>query len=86
MATITVRDLDDEIKELLRISAAKNGHSMEEEARMILKEALMKKPASYGLGTWMHQHFAEFDGVELDIPPRDEMPRIVTFGDEDDKA
>ncbi|MNC70277.1 hypothetical protein D3C75_1210710 [compost metagenome] len=59
---------------------------MEEEARMILKQALMKKPASYGLGTWMHQHFAEFDGVELDIPPRDEMPRIVTFGDEDDKA
>lgn len=53
---------------------------------MILKQALMKKPASYGLGTWMHQHFAEFDGVELDIPPRDEMPRIVTFGDEDDKA
>ncbi|MFV9066343.1 plasmid stabilization protein [Serratia fonticola] len=86
MATITVRDLDYEIKELLRISAAKNGHSMEEEARMILKQALMKKPASYGLGTWMHQHFAEFDGVELDIPPRDEMPRIVTFGDEDDKA
>ncbi|WP_422527567.1 FitA-like ribbon-helix-helix domain-containing protein [Serratia fonticola] len=86
MATITVRDLDDEIKELLRISAAKNGHSMEEEARMILKQALMKKPASSGLGTWMHQHFAEFGGVELDIPPRDEMPRIVTFGDEDDKA
>ena len=30
MATITVRNLDDEIKELLGISAAKNGHSMEE--------------------------------------------------------
>lgn len=87
MATLTVRDLDDEIKELLRISAAKNGHSMEEEARMILKQALMKKPERYGLGTWMHQHFAEFGGVELDIPPRNEMPpRIVTFGDEDDKA
>lgn len=42
MATITVRNLDDEIKELLRISAAKNGHSMEEEARMILKQALVK--------------------------------------------
>ncbi|AIM23979.1 plasmid stabilization protein [Serratia sp. OLHL2] len=87
MATITVRNLDDEIKELLRISAAKNGHSMEEEARMILKQALVKKPPRYGLGTWMHQHFAEFGGVELEIPPRDAVPpRIVTFDDEDDNA
>ena len=82
MATITVRNLDDEIKELLRISAAKNGHSMEEEARM-----MVKKPPRYGLGTWMHQHFAEFGGVELEIPPRDAVPpRIVTFDDEDDNA
>ncbi|CAI1109055.1 bifunctional SbtC-like/phosphopantothenoylcysteine decarboxylase/phosphopantothenate synthase [Serratia rubidaea] len=87
MATITVRNLDDEVKELLRISAAKNGHSMEEEARMILKQALMKKPARYGLGSWMHQHFAEFGGVELAIPPRDVVPpRRVTFDDDDDQA
>ncbi|HEJ9096480.1 TPA: plasmid stabilization protein [Serratia odorifera] len=87
MATITVRNLDDEVKELLRISAAKNGHSMEEEARMILKQALVKKPPRYGLGTWMHQQFAEFGGVELEIPPRDaESPHIATFGDEDGKA
>ncbi|AVJ19685.1 FitA-like ribbon-helix-helix domain-containing protein [Serratia rhizosphaerae] len=84
MATITVRNLDDEIKELLRISAAKNGHSMEEEARMILKQALTKKPARYGLGTWMHQHFAEFGGVELAIPPRDAVPpRRATFDDDE---
>lgn len=85
MATITVRNLDDDIKELLRISAAKNGHSMEEEARMILKQALVKKPPRYGLGTRMRQHFAEFGGVELDIPPRDTTPpRIVTFDDDGD--
>lgn len=87
MATITVRNLDDEVKELLRISAAKNGHSMEEEVRMILKQALTKKPPRYGLGTRLHQHFAEFGGVELEIPPRDAVPpRIVTFDDDDDQA
>lgn len=60
---------------------------MEEEARMILKQALVKKPPRYGLGTRMHQHFAEFGGVELEIPPRDAVPpRIVTFDDEDDNA
>ncbi|MGQ8708618.1 FitA-like ribbon-helix-helix domain-containing protein [Serratia sp. TSA_198.1] len=87
MATITVRNLDDDIKELLRISAAKNGHSMEEEARMILKQALVKKPPRYGLGTRIHQHFAELGGVELEIPPRDKTPpRIVTFDDDDDQV
>lgn len=37
MATLTIRNLDDEVKDLLRLSAAKNGHSMEEEARVILR-------------------------------------------------
>jgi plasmid stability protein len=87
MATITVRNLDDDVKELLRISAAKNGHSMEEEARIILKQALTKKSPRYGLGTRLHQAFAEFGGVELDIPPRsNDMPRIITFDDDDDQA
>lgn len=87
MATITVRNLDDDIKELLRISAAKNGHSMEEEARMILKQALVKKPPRYGLGTRIHQHFAASGGIELEIPPRDKTPaRIVTVDDDDDQA
>ncbi|MGQ8776789.1 FitA-like ribbon-helix-helix domain-containing protein [Serratia sp. NA_112.1] len=87
MASITVRNLDDEVKELLRVSAAKNGHSMEEEARMILKQALVKKPSRYGLGTRIHQHFAELGGVELEIPPRDKTPvRIVTFDDDDDQV
>ncbi|WP_412072578.1 FitA-like ribbon-helix-helix domain-containing protein, partial [Pseudomonas fluorescens] len=36
MASITIRNLDDQMKEQLRIAAAHNGHSMEEEARLIL--------------------------------------------------
>jgi antitoxin FitA len=46
MATITVRNLDDEVKELLRVSAAKNGHSMEEEARMIFETGIIEKAAA----------------------------------------
>lgn len=53
---------------------------------MILKQALVKKPPRYGLGTRMHQYFAEFGGVELEIPPRDEAPhRIVNFDEDDEK-
>ena len=40
MASMTIRNLDDKLKARLRIQAAKNGRSMEEEARNILRVAL----------------------------------------------
>ncbi|HEY4943167.1 MAG TPA: Arc family DNA-binding protein [Rhizomicrobium sp.] len=36
MATITVRNLPDEVRDRMRVEAAKNGRSMEEEARQYL--------------------------------------------------
>ena len=36
MASMTIRNLSDDIKRRLRIQAAEHGHSMEEEAREIL--------------------------------------------------
>ena len=41
MASITIRNLDDPIKKRLRIRAAHHGRSMEEEARSILRAALV---------------------------------------------
>lgn len=40
MATITIRNLDEETKGRLKIRAATLGHSMEQEARNILRESL----------------------------------------------
>src|SRR6201996_8390817 len=39
MASLTVRQLDDKLKALLRLRAARHGRSMEDEVRVILKEA-----------------------------------------------
>src|SRR5581483_7016155 len=39
MASLTVRQLDDKLKKLLRLRAAKSGRSVEEEVRVILKAA-----------------------------------------------
>ena len=39
MASLTVRQLDDKLKTLLRLRAARHGRSMEDEVRVILKEA-----------------------------------------------
>ncbi len=45
MASITIRRLEDATKKRLRIRASRNGRSMEEEARQILKRALAEKAA-----------------------------------------
>jgi phosphopantothenoylcysteine decarboxylase/phosphopantothenate--cysteine ligase len=39
LASLTVRQLDEKLKRLLRLRAARNGRSMEDEVRLILREA-----------------------------------------------
>ncbi|MCY4587224.1 MAG: hypothetical protein OXB98_14400 [Bryobacterales bacterium] len=74
MASITIRNLDDDVKSRLRVRAASNGRSMEEEARIILAEAVDREPApAEGLGTAIHELFKPFGGVELELPPREPM-------------
>lgn len=52
MAQILVRNLDDRLKVRLRSRARRNGRSMEEEAREILRNALHEKDApEVGFGT-----------------------------------
>lgn len=70
MASITIRNLDDGVKTRLRVRAAKHGRSMEEEARIILREAVERGPRPKNLASAVRARFAPFGGVELDIPPR----------------
>ena len=50
VASITIRNLDDDVKTRLRVRAADNGRSMEEEARLILRDAVGRKRSSRNLG------------------------------------
>ena len=71
MASITVRNLDDGLKRRLRIRAAENGRSMEQEAREILKHALEEEAVPVrNLGTALHELFRPFGGVDLGDPPK----------------
>jgi plasmid stability protein len=45
MATLTIRNLPDEVRDKLRIAAAKNGRSMEAEAREVLTAQVSEQPA-----------------------------------------
>jgi phosphopantothenoylcysteine decarboxylase/phosphopantothenate--cysteine ligase len=49
MASITIRKLDEATKQELRERAARNGHSMEEEARLLLAERMHAPPATPAL-------------------------------------
>nr|WP_298416263.1 plasmid stabilization protein [uncultured Halomonas sp.] len=78
MASITIRNLDEQLKAQLRMAAARHGHSMEEEARIILRSALNQPPTT-GLGTRIHERFANAGGIELDLPSRFDKPRDPGF-------
>ncbi|MBU2602036.1 MAG: DUF2283 domain-containing protein [Actinobacteria bacterium] len=55
----------------LRVEAAKQGHSMEEAARQILRRALMPSGTEAGgLGSRVHQYFVEGGAVDLELPER----------------
>ena len=67
MASITIRNLEDEVKRRLRIQAATKGHSMEEEARRILRVAL---------GT-------QVDAPDADTSPNVNFSVVESLGDSD---
>lgn len=68
MASLSIRKLDEETYDRLRRRAASQGHSMEEEARRILRLAVAPTPAK--LGDFFVEAFGEEGGVELDLPAR----------------
>jgi phosphopantothenoylcysteine decarboxylase/phosphopantothenate--cysteine ligase len=45
MASLTIRKLDDAIRDALRLRAARSGRSVEDEVRVILREASQGMPA-----------------------------------------
>ena len=80
MASITVRNLDEGLKQRLRVRAAENGRSMEQECREILKEALGEE--SMTGKEWLAAIRAEVEplgGIDLEIPPRGPMRTPPTF-------
>ena len=57
---------------MLRIRAAHNSRSMEEEARNILRAALAKRQL-LRLSPRLFERFEPLGGVELQLPPREPM-------------
>jgi plasmid stability protein len=83
MATLTIRDLDDELKAALRVRAARHGRSMESEVREILRQTLVADEATTaitGLGSRIAALFADLDEPAFDdLPARAGHVRAAEF-------
>lgn len=72
MASITIRNLDEQTKARLRVRAAHRKRSMEAEARHILRAALAQGATPLrNLADAVRRRFAPLKGVELQLPERE---------------
>jgi plasmid stability protein len=81
MTTLTIRQVDDSIKDKLRAISKSNGRSVESEVRLLIANYVAHEyPRSvsqkYGLGTEL---VALFNGAgeTLELPSRSELPRKI---------
>lgn len=81
MASLTIRNLDEAVRQGLRRRAAERGVSMEEEARAVLRAAAIAPSGPRDLGAALQARFAALGGVILHdvIPPREPGRTIPTF-------
>ncbi|MVW75036.1 FitA-like ribbon-helix-helix domain-containing protein [Pseudomonas xionganensis] len=79
MARITIRNLDDELMAKLRMAAASRGRSMEEEVRVIIRQALFKSDQQGGLGSRIHARFVAAGATDLEILAHKDKARAASF-------
>lgn len=72
MASLVIRNLDDQLKERLRVRAAQHGRSMEEEVRVLLRDALEGPTPRGNLADLATSLFGNEKGVDLE--PHPEVP------------
>lgn len=81
MASMTIRNLDDDLKKRLRVRAAQHGRSMEEEVRNILRSALQAEPLTgQSLVDCIREMVAPYGGIDLELPPREPQRDPPDFG------
>lgn len=79
MASITIRNLEDDLKRRLRIRAAEHGRSMEEEAREILRHVVTEPVPPRNLSAAIRSRIAPLGGIDLDLPQREAMREPPPF-------
>lgn len=78
---MTIRNLDDAVKQRLRMRAAQHGRSMEDEARDILRSSLSTESArATSLVDVIRARIEPLGGVELELPSREPVRKPPRLG------
>ena len=80
MASITIRNLDADIKQRLRVRAAEHGRSMEEEARDILRRVVSDTASPRDLAAAIRARVAPGARADLELPTREPMREPPQLG------
>jgi plasmid stability protein len=89
MATLVIRNVEDSLHAKLKARAAAQGRSMEEEARLLLRDGLATEPAVEGetLGSIMRALFEPIGGANFpDVRDPGQRPPPDFSGPEWDQA
>jgi plasmid stability protein len=81
MASLTIRNLDNNLKAQLRQQAARHGRSMEAEARTILSQTLNASLGNHNLADAIHRRFESLGIDPLPIPTRQAVRNPPEFGE-----
>ena len=81
MGSLTIRNLDNNLKIQLRLRAALHGRSMEAEARTILSQTLNTPVSEQNLAEAIHRRFESLGIESLPIPPRQAVRSPPEFGE-----
>ena len=76
LSALSIRNLDDRVKERLRVRAARHYQRV----RTLRADAVAEPGEAPGLFQAIMDRFGELGGVELDLPPRSTRPRAAEFG------
>lgn len=79
MVAVSIRNLDETVRERLRVRAAAHGRSMEAEMRAILIAAVEEPGDNRNIVESLVYGFVALGGVDLDLPSRSEPPRAAGF-------
>jgi plasmid stability protein len=79
MPSLTIRNLDEDIRQRLQMRAAEHGCSVEEEARDILRRVMSESTPPRNLAAAIRARLDDSDRVDLELPAREPMrspPRL----------
>ena len=87
MASLTIRNIDEQVKSRLRVNAAIKGVSMEEEVRQVLTRAVLAPANDADAGNLFSRIRTRMDangfkGVDLEPPAREPVRDPPDFGGE----